>query len=96
MKNIEQLLESQLKRGITKLYKEFLDQLEDIRQEHLRVMFEIKDQFPPDFIAKLNFLDLKTYSRVRKKVLDAGNDCIREMQSVVNDFRKYADNSNKE
>lgn len=82
------LLEAQLKRIVSRLFKDFLNITEDIRQDHLAALSDMK-QFPPEFLARLNYLDLPKYSRIRKKVLDSGNDAIREMQGIIEDFDKY-------
>ncbi len=79
------LLEAQLKRIITKLFKDFLIIAEDIRQDHLAVLSDMK-QFPQELLVKWNYLDLAKYSRIRKKVLDAGNDSIREVKSALDHF----------
>jgi len=86
------MLENQLRRIITKLFKDCLVIHEDIRQEHLRVIADLSRQFPPELINKWNYLDLPRYSRYRKRVLDSGNDAVREMQSVLDDFRISRDN----
>jgi hypothetical protein len=79
------LLEAQVKRIITKLFKDFLIITDDIRQDHLGVLAEMK-QFPPEFLTKWNYLDLAKYSRIRKKILDGGNDSIREISELMSRF----------
>ena len=91
----KELLESQLKRLITRVFKDALVVLEDIRQDHLSVVHKIQGQFPPEFVGQFNYLDLGKYSRHRKKVLDAGNDALREMQSILSDFDQDTDNKEK-
>ena len=86
------LLETQLKRVVTKLFKDFLVIAEDIRQDHLAVISDIERQFPPTMVQKWNYLDLAKYSRIRKKVLDSGNDSLREMQTILDDFQVTLDN----
>jgi hypothetical protein len=83
----KELLEEQLKRIITKLFKDFLVLTEDVRQDHLIVINDISKQFPPEFVQKWNYLDLPKYSRLRKKILDAGNDAVRETQAVISNFK---------
>jgi hypothetical protein len=90
--NHQQLLESQLRRTVTNLFKQYLVILEDIRQEQLQIVAELSSQFPAEFVQKVNSLDLPRYSRLRKKVLDLGNDSLREMQSILDDFKISIDN----
>jgi len=89
------VLEAQLKRIITRLFKDFLNIADDIRQDHLAVLTDMK-QFPPELLSRWNYLDLPKYSRIRKKVLDGGNDAIREMQAILDSFEISLDNTNKE
>jgi Icc-related predicted phosphoesterase len=86
------LLEQQLKRIITKLFKDFLVISEDVRQDHLVVMNDISLQFPAELVQRWNYLDLPRYSRLRKKILDAGNDSLREMHSILDNFSVTLDN----
>ena len=81
-----ELLEVQLRRMVTKLFKDFLVITEDIRQDHLAVIGSCSGQFPPEMTQRWNYLDLPRYSRIRKKVLDAGNDTLREMHSILEQF----------
>ena len=87
------VLENQLKRIITKLFKDYLVIIEDVKQDHLSVVSGLATQFPPEFIQQWNYLDLPRYSRIRKKVLDSGNDALREMSTVLDDFSISLDNS---
>jgi len=89
------LLETQLKRITTRLFKDFLIILEDVRQEHLSTLASFSGQFPPEILNKLNYLDLAKYSKLRKKVLDGGNDSIREISSLLKDFNISLDNKDK-
>ncbi len=85
MESEKALLEAQLKRAITRLFKDFLVIIDDIRQDHLGVLSEMK-QFPPELLLRWNYLDLAKYSRIRKKVLDQGNDTIRTAAELLGDF----------
>lgn len=94
MEHEQKILEAQLKRIITQLFKNCLTIVEDIRQDHLAVIVSLEKQFPEQMVRQWNYLDLGQYSRVRKKVLDSGNDAIREMQTVINDFDIQFKNTN--
>ena len=86
------MLEAQLRRIITKVFKDSLVIAEDIQQDHLAVVSEIGKQFPPELLRRWNYLDLPKYSRIRKKILDSGNDALREMKSVLDNFSVTIDN----
>jgi hypothetical protein len=81
-----ELVETQLKRIITSLFKNFLVIVEDIRQDHLQTVADMSHEFPPEILQKWNYLDLPKYSRIRKKVLDDGNEKIREITTLLNSF----------
>ena len=89
------LLEAQLKRIITRLFKDFLVIADDIRQDHLATLADMKG-FPEEVKLRWNYLDLGKYSRIRKRVLDQGNDAVREMQTVLDSFGISLDNRDKE
>lgn len=86
MESDKVILEAQLKRTVTKLFKDFLVLAEDIRQDHLLVLSEISSQFPQELLTRWNYLDLPRYSRLRKKVLDSGNDALRDIQMILENF----------
>jgi len=79
------LVESQLKRIVTRLFKSFLVMLEDIRQNELLAISK-NQQLPKEFLEQFNYLDFPTYSKLRKKVLDESNDAQREMALLLNNF----------
>lgn len=79
-------LEAQLKRIITRLFKECLVNIDEIRQDHLAALKSLEGSIPECVLRQLNTLDLPRYSRVRKRILDVGNDTIRDVSALLNDF----------
>jgi hypothetical protein len=88
------VLKAQLDRIVRRLWKDFLVIADDIRQDHLAVLSEMK-QFPPELLVRWNYLDLPKYSRIRKKVLDQGNDALREMEAILEHFEVSLDNNSE-
>ncbi len=86
MDSEKDLMQAQLKRVITQLFKNFLIITDDIRQDHLAVINQLESQFPKEILQQWNYLDLAKYSRIRKKILDSGNDAIREVSTILLDF----------
>jgi hypothetical protein len=82
----KEILEAQVRRIVTNLFKNFLTTTEDLRQEHLSCIAKVQGQFPKEFIDNLNYLDLPRYSRLRKRILDSGNDALREIHTILEDF----------
>ena len=83
---IKALLLNQVKRAITKLFKSQLTQLEDLQQDHLSSLNKVEDLVSEDFIKMINFLDSEKYGYYRKKTLDAGNETIRELEALLDNF----------
>lgn len=82
---IKEMLETQLRREIKALYKNFLCIAEDIQQKHLEVLSEMNG-FPQEVKNKWNYLDLPAYAMLRKRILDAGNDTTRNIDAILKDF----------
>ena len=73
-----------IKRLITRLYKSHLNNLLEINQKNLKVLFEhqknVKD---PSMLKDFSFFDQDAYSAYRKKTLDEGNEAIREIEQIL-------------
>jgi hypothetical protein len=65
------MMKFQVQRNITCLYKQYLMALEDFRDDLRKEGVNISDE---------------TFQRIRKRVLDNGNDCIRELQTLADSF----------
>ena len=76
----------QVKRYITKLYKNHLTQLEDIQQEQLASVDKVRDLVTDDFIKMLDVMDAQKHGYYRKKTLDAGNETVREIEALLENF----------
>tara|TARA_R100000808_G_C2149463_1_gene157861 strand:+ start:353 stop:673 length:321 start_codon:yes stop_codon:yes gene_type:complete len=79
-------LEAESKRIITKLFKNYLSSLEDLRYQHQLSIDRLKDDLSPEQIEILNYLDFHRYSLIRKRVLDNGNETIRDMHNFLENF----------
>lgn len=77
---VKDILDFQVKRSVTTLYKQFLVVLEDLQEEHNR--FLKKSNLPDE----ANYLDQAKIDYLRKKVLDSGNNCEREIKTVIDHF----------
>ena len=89
----EDLLEFQVNRNIVNLYKAFLVLTEDLHHENCNNFNKLKRSFPQDeeIIEQANCLDDAKMEYLRKKILDAGNDCVRQ---TLNDLENYSINLN--
>ncbi len=77
----EEIRDFQIRRSITSLYKSFLIILEDLKEENLDHFDKLYDAFPDkeEVIRQADYFTEEKLSYLRKKVLDAGNDCIRNI-----------------
>lgn len=79
-----QVLSFQTRRQVTNLYKGFLIMLEDLMEDHAAAFEKLHKALPEHsgIIDVADFFDEEKMSYLRKKVLDAGNDCIRAIAKV--------------
>ncbi len=76
-------LQQRQRRLVTALFKEFLEILGEVRASHDEFYGNLLEKLPPEFVPVLaigNPLSEEKYQRLRKKVLDKGNDIIRESE----------------
>jgi hypothetical protein len=84
--DLKNLLIYQIKRYVTKLYKNHLTNLEDIRQEHLASLEKVGGLVDEDFIKMIHFFDGQKAGYLRKKTLDSGNETIRDIENLLENF----------
>jgi hypothetical protein len=86
--DLNDLLRFQIKRNITNLYKNYLTMLEDLQEQHDTAFAKLKRSRPEDkdLICQAELLDQKKMEYLRKKVLDLGNNCYREIGTELEKF----------
>lgn len=83
------ILNFQIKRDITSLYKRFLNALEDVRADHNAMVGKLEESLPSEHhntIRQLDYFDDKKFERLRKRVLDSGNETIRGLEEQLTQF----------
>jgi len=85
---LNELLEFQVNRNIINLYKSFLIMMEDMHDQHERSFRKLKTAFPEDIdlINQADYWDDDRMEYVRKKILDQGNDALREILGQLEKF----------
>tara|TARA_R100000808_G_C2149557_1_gene157978 strand:+ start:1358 stop:1645 length:288 start_codon:yes stop_codon:yes gene_type:complete len=85
---LKELLEFQINRNIINLYKSFLVTLEDIHDQHGNSFYKLKRALPEnsDLISQADYWDEGRMDYLRKKVLDSGNDALREIMGQLDQF----------
>lgn len=83
------VLRYQLHRVITNLFKGYLILLEDLGDSHDEALAKLKTALPEQYRPFVDLADDLTPERgalLRKKVLDAGNDVLRETDKLLSQF----------
>jgi hypothetical protein len=82
-------LQKRQRRFITALFKEYLEILGEVKASHDEFYGNLLEKLPPEFIPVLavgNPLSEEKYKRLRKKILDKGNDVIRESDLEMDNY----------
>jgi len=76
-------------RALRSLFKGFLIILEDIHREHNINFEKLRNALPEDedLIDMADYFDDERFSSYRKKVLDLGNEILRDYQSELENFQ---------
>lgn len=85
----KQSLSKRSNKSIAYLFKQYLMLIEDIKFEHDQYLKKIKSEIPSEFhnvIDNADTFDDEKLSRIRKRVLDIGNETIRSIDSEMDDF----------
>lgn len=85
----QKFLEFHVRKDIAYLYKRFLTELEDLKNQHAFMLTKLIQELPPEYHPLLrasNFFDDNEFAFRRKKVLDAGNDAQRAILEQINKF----------
>lgn len=80
---LKELLIFQINRGIVNLYKKYFLIIQDLKQEHEILLKKVAEETSPDFPQKIDYFSEDKYNYIRKKILDAGNDAIRELEKTL-------------
>ena len=80
---LKELLIFQINRGIINLYKKYFLIIQDLKQEHEILLEKVAQETSPDFPQKIDYFTEDKYNYIRKKILDAGNDSIRELEKTL-------------
>ena len=79
-------LSSEIRRSVVRLFKLYLNNLEDIRHLHLIAIDKLSDKLSEKDLEMLNYLDEEHYELFRKRILDNGNESIRDLSNLLDKF----------
>jgi len=77
----------QINRNITLLYKRYLNLVEDLQEEHINMLNKLNKKVDLETLKNVDYFDENRYNYLRKKVLDLGNETLREIDKTL-DFLK--------
>lgn len=78
---IKEYLRFQLNRNIISLYKRYFEIIDDLRLDHKIMLEKMQKSYPEEFVENIDYFNDDKYNYIRKKILDAGNDAIRNVES---------------
>lgn len=82
-------LSQRQRRLVTALFKDFLETLSEVKESHDEYFGNLMDKLPPEYKTTLvvgNPLSDDKFMRLRKKVLDKGNDTIRDSDLELENY----------
>lgn len=77
---IKEYIVFQINRNIINLYKRYLNILEDIQEEHTSMLNKLNKDLSIDKLNNVDYFDDNKYNYFRKKVLDLGNEALRDIE----------------
>lgn len=80
---LKDLLTFQVHRNIVNLYKRYLNLIEDLQEEHLNMLNKLNSKIDQQTLKNVDYFDENKYNYIRKKVLDLGNETIREIDKTI-------------
>jgi len=75
-----------IRKYITKLFKTFLDINEEIKSEHEIMLDKVESKTSEEFAQNIDYFTPAKSEYFRKKILDNGNECIREITAFIDVF----------
>lgn len=78
--NIKEYLMFQIHRNVVSLYKRYLNLIEDIQEDHTNMLNKLNKNVDLETLKNVDYFDENKYNYLRKKILDLGNETIREIE----------------
>ena len=84
--NAQKAVQFLVQKNITRLFKSLLGVVEDVKNENGVMVKKISDRVDDDFANSINYLTPERADFIRKRVLDLGNESIREINGLLDVF----------
>ena len=91
------ILQDRSEKHVKNLFKRFLCVLEDLQEDHQINFSKLKKALPQDYddlLNQANYFDEDKMQYLRKKVLDMGNDSLRNHNEDIEKFTVILDFNN--
>ena len=85
-----------IQRNITKLFKSLLDVADDVKQQNSTMLSKVSRETSLKYVQDINYLTPEAMDHIRKRVLDLGNESIREITSILECFELKVDENKLE
>lgn len=73
----------QIQRNIVLLYKRYINLLEDMQEDHINMLNKLNSKIDLQTLKNIDYFDENKYNYIRKKILDNGNETIREIEKSL-------------
>lgn len=70
----------QIHKSLVNLYKRYLNLVEDIQEDHKSMLEKLNNKIDSNTLKNIDYFDDNRYNYLRKKILDIGNESIREIE----------------
>jgi len=77
--NVRDYILFQINRNIVNLYKRYLNLMEDLQEEHVNMLNKLNKKIDAETLKNLDYFDENKYNYFRKRILDLGNETLREI-----------------
>ena len=78
----------QINRNIILLYKRYLNLVEDLQEEHVNMLNKLNKKVDLETLKNVDYFDENKYNYMRKRILDLGNETIREIDKTLELFEE--------
>lgn len=82
-------------RNVINLYKRYINLVEDLQKDHHSFLKKVEQETSKEFVEKIDYFTPEKYNYIRKKILDLGNEGIRDIEKFI-DYIEVDFKQNKE
>ena len=80
---VQEALRHLVQKNVTRLFKSFLEINNEIKNEHEIMLNKVSKKSSPEFAENIDYFTSQKSEYYRKKILDSGNECIREIEALL-------------